>query len=246
MPQRKFSATAVCRGDPQSPPGTHSEAQYRFNAEAGEKEIIITQPQLLNCSRSKPHSASCRQGPDEAAGCCTTIKHNTHKTEYQKVRYPWHPLYDQTVIIQRRRLRRGCPTAACVPKEDPERAGLEIPEWMLDATRCSQMRISTRAQVCWMALAELSCLLQQTTCEPPWYTIKDQHRSFTVKGGADENSRSIPTTGATEPVSSSPKAAPMEGAAPRGPAKRAWPASADVVRPPPSGSLYRKARGGRR
>ena len=133
-----------------------------------------------------------------------------------------------------------------MPKDDPERASLEIPEWMLDATQCSQMCLSANAQVDWMALAKLSSLLQPTACESPWDAVKDQHHSFTVKGGADENSRSIPTTGATEPVSSSPKAAPMEGTAQRGPAELDWPAGADVVRPLPSGSLYCKTRGGRR
>lgn len=186
-------------------------------------------PEALHSSRSKPRLEYCPQVPGEAAGGYTTIKHKTHKTECQKVGYPWHPLYDQTVIIQRRRLRRGCPTAACVPKDDPERASLEIPEWMLDASRCSQMRLSALAQVCWTSLADLSFLLQQTVCEPPFYAVKDQHRSFTVQGGADEKSRPVPTTGATEPVSSSPKVASMERAAQRGPEKRDYPAGADVV-----------------
>lgn len=184
--------------------------------------------------------------PGEDVDSCTTIEHKTHKTECQKVRYPWHPLYGQTVIIRHKRLRRGCPTAACVPVNDPERASLEIPEWMFDATRCAQMRFSLCAQVCWMAFAELSSLLKQTTCESNRCAVKDQYRSFKDKGGTDENPRSIPPTGTTKPVPPSPKTAPMEGDAQRGPAKCDWPAGANVVRPLPSGSLYGKERGGRR
>lgn len=58
-------------GIPQNPPGTHVEAQYMFKAEAEEK-YSITQPQLLNYSRSKPHLESCRQDPGEVAGYCKT------------------------------------------------------------------------------------------------------------------------------------------------------------------------------
>lgn len=133
-----------------------------------------------------------------------------------------------------------------MPEDDPERASIEIPEWMFDATLCFHMRLSARAQVCCITLAELSSLLKQNTCESNRCAVKDQYRSLTGKGGADEKPGSIPTTGTTKAVSSSPKTAPMEGDAQRGPAKRDWLADADVVRAPPSGSLRGKARGGRR
>jgi hypothetical protein len=136
--------------------------------------------------------------------------------------------------------------AACVPDNDPERASLEIPEWMFDKTQCSKMYVSVQPRVCWMALAELSSLIQQSWCESGRCAVKNQHRFFTVEGGADASQRSIPATGAVESLSSSPKTAPMETDAQRGTAKRDWPASADVERPLPSNSLCGKARGGRK
>jgi hypothetical protein len=153
------------------------------------------------------------QGHNGAVAGCTTSKHKTHKTECLRVQYPWHPLYTQTVIIRHKRLRRGRPTAACVPENDPERASLEIPEWMFDRALCSQMRVKEQPWVCWKALAELTFLLQQTGCVSTWSTVKHQHRSFGMQGGPDASPRSIPSARTTEPVSSTPKATPMEGGA---------------------------------
>ena len=196
--------------------------------------------------RSTPHPGSCRQGPGASALGCTTNGHKTHKTECATVHYPWHPLFAQKVIIQRRRLRRGCPTAACVPENNPQRASLEIPEWMLDEARCSQMRIKTKPWVCWMALAELSSLLQQAGCGSDCFEVKYQHRFFTDQGGADANQRPIPTAGAAEPVSSSPQTAPMESSAERSPAKRHLHDCADAGRTLRPGPLYCQTGGGNR
>ncbi len=121
-------------------------------------------PRMEEVSHNKPHPGLSCQVPGGIAPGCTTNIHKTHKTERQKVRYLWHPLYAHKMIIRHRRVRRGCPTAACVPEDDPKRASLEIPEWMFDRTQCSQMRFIARAQVCWMALADLSSLLEQATC----------------------------------------------------------------------------------
>ena len=136
--------------------------------------------------------------------------------------------------------------AACVPDYNPEGASLEIPVWMFDKAHCSKMHISKRSRVCWMALAELSSLIEQAACESPPNKVKDQHHVFTSEGGADANQRSIPATGTTKPVSSSPKAAPMETDAQPSPSRSGWSAGADVERPLPSGSLSSSARGGRR
>ena len=136
--------------------------------------------------------------------------------------------------------------AACVPEYDPAGASLEIPEWMFDKTHCSQMHLISRPRVCWMALAELSSLIEQTACESLRNKVKDQHRFFPFEGGADARQGSIPSTGTTKPLSSSPKATPMETDAQSCPSRRDWPAGADVERPLLSGSLYSNAKGGRR
>ena len=150
------------------------------------------------------------------------------------------------MIVRHSRLRRGYRVAACVPDYNPEGASLEIPVWMFDKTHCSQMHLSTRPRVCWMALAELSFLIEKIRCQSPLNKVKNQHRFFPGEGGADASCRSIPSSGTTKPVSSSPQTTPMEKDAQSNPARRAWSASADVVRALPSGSLSSNQRGGKR
>ena len=136
--------------------------------------------------------------------------------------------------------------AVCVPDYDPEGASLEIPEWMFDKAHCSQMHLNTQPRVCWMALAELSSLIEQTACQSLHDKVKDQHRFFQFEGGADDGQESIPATGATKPVSSSPKVAPMETHAQQGSPRCDRPTGANVVRSSPKGSPCSKEGGGRR
>ena len=93
--------------------------------------------------------------------------------------YAWHPFYGQEVTIHGERNRRGTVVFACSIGEDPKKAPLEVPAWMLDGTVCRIFRQAASARVTVEALR-----LLRRTLDAAANVIEAQHRLIAV-GGSD-------------------------------------------------------------
>src|SRR5438270_7304529 len=99
------------------------------------------------CSNSRIRSVLHNLGRCVGAPGCTTERRKTHKTEAAEVFYAWHPFYGQEVTIHGERNRRGTVVFACSVGEDPKKAPLEVPAWMLDVSICRVFRQGPSALV---------------------------------------------------------------------------------------------------
>ena len=115
----------------------------------------------------------------EVGSRCTTERRKTHKTEAAEVFYAWHPFYGQEVTIHGERNRRGTVVFACSVGEDPKKAPLEVPAWMLDVSICRVFRQGPSARVTVDALRLLRRTLDATA-----NVIEAQHQPIAV-GGSD-------------------------------------------------------------
>jgi hypothetical protein len=113
------------------------------------------------------------------------------------------------------------------PKKCPR---LEIPEWMLDRTQCSLLKLAEAPYVSCLALTELRKLLDETTCISSNYEVKHQQRSLIIPGGADARPKTIPSsrTDLSIPISQNPSV--VEGASRRHSSSSNSAASEDAAR----------------
>lgn len=111
-------------------------------------------------ARSQPGWSS--RGRSGGAGCCRTPAHNDHGTDVRRVHYPWHPLHGRDVLVRGAKTGRRT-VLRCQVDDDDRRDNREVPTWMFDQARCSQMVPSASPSVSWEALHELRRLLDDTT-----------------------------------------------------------------------------------
>jgi len=129
---------------------------------------------------------------DGSAPRGTTRQHKTHKTEYREVRYPWHPLFGQRVVVRAERRRAEQWSLRCAQCDDPRIRGFEMPAWMFDEVVCAAMRLADEPRVIWTALAELRKLLDDATCVPERPRVEVWHHPERAKGDADACSNPMP------------------------------------------------------
>ena len=125
----------------------------------------------------------------------TTHQHNTHSTDSREVCYRWHPWYGRTVWIYEKRSVRGQTAVRCGLDSTQCTKSLEIPQWMLEAVDCSNIRLSDVPRVDCDALRTLKTLLDDSV-------VQGRHHSVFFAGGADAGSQESTTGCATRPVSS--------------------------------------------
>jgi hypothetical protein len=80
------------------------------------------------------------------------------------VRYRWHPLFGQSVVVRAERRKAGQAVFVCARRNEARLRGFEMPAWMFDEGVCSPMRLTDEPRVSWTALAELRKLLENAAC----------------------------------------------------------------------------------
>lgn len=125
----------------------------------------------------------------------TTHQNNTHSTDSWEVCYRWHPWYGRTVWIYETRSVRGQAAVRCGLDPTQRRKSLEIPQWMLEAIHCSNIRLVDVPHVDCDALRTLKTLLDDSV-------VQGRHHSVVFAGGADAGSQESTTGCATRSVSS--------------------------------------------
>ena len=176
--------------------------------------------------------ASCDSAISEAWWCCTTRRHKTHRTEYRDVRYPWHPLFGQSLVVRGERRRARQFVLLCARRDEVRVRSFEMPAWMLDEGVCSSMHLADEPRVSWTALTELRRLLSDMACEGELREVEVRHCSQRMKGDADACSNPISPAPAEGPVRPALPPAPLaeasRGCTPGGNS----PSGADVARSP--------------
>ena len=142
---------------------------------------------------------------------CRTTECNTPKHEFREVRYPWHPLYGKTIIVQGQLLRHGCSLCKCVQLGQQAGIGFELPIWMLDSAYCSRMQLADKPQVSWQALVSLKQLWQEAL--EPARALRQSGDKNPAGSAYAHNSK--PARRASQSIRSDCKATAMERSAPR-------------------------------
>jgi len=156
---------------------------------------------------------------------CTTGVQDTHKTYIREVRYPWHPWYGEQVYVRCEVRLGGMIVLPCIHDELNWAAALEIPEWMFDSSRCSQVEAEHLAHVGVSALRALCVLVSLRADRIESREVQAQH-SPRDSGGADADH--IPVQGPAGPVVYS--ATTTTEASPGGPSAGASPIGSDDER----------------
>jgi hypothetical protein len=123
----------------------------------------------------------------------TTHRHNTHSTDSREVCYQWHPWYGRTVWIYESRSGREHLSFRCGLEPTQHSKSLEIPQWMLEAACCSNIRLVEVPRVDCAALRALKTLLRDSV-------VQGRHHSVTFAGGADGDSHDSTTVCADRSV----------------------------------------------
>ena len=121
----------------------------------------------------------------------TNQQHNTHKTEFLEVQYPWHPLHKQTIPVHFERLGMSGVAFRCSALVDVERRNFDIPVWMFDRVTCSTMTLSVSPMVDLEVLIQLRRLLDYALGKTEPGVVEGGHRLEVTQGGA--NSQKLQT-----------------------------------------------------
>src|ERR1700730_553149 len=89
----------------------------------------------------------------------TNGQSNTHSTESQEIRYPWHLWCGRSVWIHRRVVKGGRALYRCSLEQNHEARLFEVPQWMFDSGACCQVHIAEKPAVNCAALLDLKLLL---------------------------------------------------------------------------------------
>ncbi len=152
---------------------------------------------------------------DANAPRCTTQQHKTHNTDLGNLTYPWHPWFNQRVVIHESLTKSGQALFRCSLPEEAQLAGLDIPQWMFDLALCCTMQLQTSPWVHVDALRQLRQLLQLAKAAPR-NEVDHAYRSSPVQGDDDAQENQDADRGAVEPVCSSAAATDVGTAAPAG------------------------------
>jgi hypothetical protein len=115
----------------------------------------------------------------ELDGDCTSPQRNTHISESQTVRYPWHPWRDRCVFIDEVIDRNGLVYFRCRVDETLHQPALEIPDWMFDSAWSTVCLIDSPI-VGWEALRSLKLVLAAASSHDP---VVKEAQGF--EGGTD-------------------------------------------------------------
>jgi hypothetical protein len=179
---------------------------------------------------------SCADG-----GSYTTGVQDTHKTYIREVRYPWHPWYGERVYVRCEVRRGGMIVLRCVRDELNWAAALEVPKWMFDSGRCSQVKAEDLAHVGVSALRALCVLVTPGADSIETREIQAQHSS-SDSGSADADH--IPVQGPAGPVIYSATTTTKDPTG--GPSADASPIGSDDERTHRKGPSFQGASGGER
>jgi len=101
---------------------------------------------------------------DEPPSRTSATRCGAHRTEVRVVRYPWHPLHAEQVVVH----PHGTGVVRCAPVGDARAKSILMDEWMLDPVACATMRSASEPSVCLDALEDLRRLLVQARdLDPP-------------------------------------------------------------------------------
>jgi hypothetical protein len=137
------------------------------------------------------------RGEDD--GRCTTRQRNTHNTESQEVRYPWHPWFGRLVTVYETVTKGGHRICRCGIEDQRNDRSVEVPAWMFEAPACDHLRLTTTPFVDCQALIELQAMLQTA---PRADMLQAPHYSLTAPGGADATGQTPIPSLATDAVPS--------------------------------------------
>src|SRR6516164_9132727 len=115
----------------------------------------------------------------------TNQQHNTHRTEFLEVQYPWHPLHKQTIPVHCERRGMSGVAFRCCAHGDVGRRDFDIPAWMFDPVTCSTMTLSVNPMVDMEALIQLRRLLDCALGRKEFGVVEGGHRLEVTQGGAN-------------------------------------------------------------
>ena len=176
-------------------------------------------------------------GPSETNGL-----YNADKTRICRVRYPWHPLFGQEIVVIREMVFCGSRVFCCheIGKED--RKQFRIQAWMCDLAVCSEMKLVENPAVSVEVLFALARLISDMSGSQVCSMVSEGHHP--EDGDAHEmHGQEEVEAGSAEPVCSTTSAPRVAGAARRCPEGGGATPGGD-----PAGSRGRpcRSRGGRR
>jgi len=133
----------------------------------------------------------------------TTRQSKAHNTETRSVCYPWHPWYDQAVVIRQPRMKGVLAQFLCQLEPDERNHSLEVPQWMFDPVICSAMRLQLTPRVRIDALLDLKALFADTAVYSDAALLQAQPQCLTPPGEANATHPATqhPTRAFTHPES---------------------------------------------
>ncbi len=137
---------------------------------------------------------SSSRAASAAESDCTTLQHNTHRTEEREVLYPWHPWFGLAVFVHERMKRGGAGVLRCSQSSEDGVRCLETPEWMFDRAACCGMVRGDSPRVSRAALDRLKALISGGFGGSSGGVIEARSYSLSQEGEADapSGSRSCP------------------------------------------------------
>jgi hypothetical protein len=164
--------------DPIKRPTVHSGDANRQYRETGPPY-----PALVDAPCAGSVRPSIRK--DAFASHGTSHHRNTHITESLEVRYPWHPLHGQRVWIYERFVKGGVASFRCGLGEFAGDRSMDLPQWMLDAVACCDLRLTPTPVVSCEALAALKVLIARRGEAQTVAFVEARHLDPSPLGDAD-------------------------------------------------------------
>ena len=172
----------------------------------------------------------------------TTQQLNAHNTETRSVCYPWHPWYDQAVVICQARMKRVQAQFCCQLDSDERSRPIEIPQWMFDPVVCSAMRLQVTPRVCIDALLDIKALFTDAAVYSSSDVLQAQPHCLTPPGEA--NATHPATEHSTRAVSSTPTRTPLAEASGDNTSRGSKPVDSTAAATPSENSATRASRSG--
>ena len=103
------------------------------------------------------------------------------------MQYPWHPFFGKTFDILLHFSRKPIPVYRCRPSDQPEKMRLDMPVWMFDPVKCSNMKLLEEPFCSLEALSQLQSLLREASSVE--CIIDETQNTFDEKGDANAESQ---------------------------------------------------------
>ena len=114
------------------------------------------------------------------------------------LQYRWHPLYGRELVVREVRYRNAH-IFRYLTSEGRREVWRELPVWMFDPRRCSDMEQVEPPQVDFDALLKLDRLLRETRAVESDLEIGDRHQPGSKEVGVDERRRTPKASGEVSP-----------------------------------------------